>query len=352
LLSDQGHALAVAAKLKRQIERMTKLRDAFLLQQKQAEKMPAKPAGKMPDKPSGSCQPTRRRRAASREKTQPDELTSTDLEGPPTAPHQALHKRRGPQRARSDGIVVSEALPKWGPSPRFDHAMDRDTYDRSLQCAKRTIEHMWTHPHGPDQCRLMCIKSDDALKELVSFFSNRYLQFDNVRAAALSRNEALIQVGYNRNENLVADGIVSDPHRKKFIEWAVNLLRRARAEHGQKAREITTKELVLKEWGAIPEEERKKISKRGANLRTAKEYFNFKAGVRLTMESLWEIAEDPPEIANATGRGDEDISETSDANGGGAGWQPEDMWGASAADATAAPAAQAGEGRRAEEGGF
>ena len=128
LLSDQGHALAVAAKLKRQIERMTKLRDAFLLQQEQAEKMPAKPAGKMPDKPSGSCQPTRRRRAASREKTQPDELTSTDLEGPPAAPHQALHKRRGPQRARSDGIVVSEALPKWGPSPRFDHAEVRSCH--------------------------------------------------------------------------------------------------------------------------------------------------------------------------------------------------------------------------------
>ena len=217
LLSDQGNALAVVLKLKRQIDRMTKLRDEFL-QQKQAEAMPDKTAGKMPDKPAGSFQTTRRRRAASREKTQPDELTSTDLEGPPAAPHQALHKRRGPQRARSDGIVVSEALPKWGPSPRFDHAMDRVTYDRSLQCAKITIEHMWTHPHGPNQCRLMCIKTDDALRELVSFYSNRYLQFDNVRAAALSRNEALIQVGYNRNENLVADGIVSDPHRKQFIE--------------------------------------------------------------------------------------------------------------------------------------
>ena len=90
LLSDQGHALAVAAKLKRQIERMTRLRDQFL-QQKQAEEMPAKPAGKMPDKPSGSCQPT------------------------------------------------------------------------------------------PNQCRLMCIKTE--LKELTSVYSNRYLQFDNVRAA-------------------------------------------------------------------------------------------------------------------------------------------------------------------------
>ena len=48
LLSDQGHALAVAAKLKRQIERMTKLRDEF--QTKQAEQMPV-----LPDKPAGKC---------------------------------------------------------------------------------------------------------------------------------------------------------------------------------------------------------------------------------------------------------------------------------------------------------
>ncbi len=63
LLSDQGHALAVAPKLKRQIERMERLRDEFL-QQKQAQKMPVKPAGKMPDEPSGSFQTARRRRAA------------------------------------------------------------------------------------------------------------------------------------------------------------------------------------------------------------------------------------------------------------------------------------------------
>jgi hypothetical protein len=128
------------------------------------------------------------------------------------------------------------------------------------------------------------------------------------------------------------------------MEWAVNLLRRARAEHGQEvARKITTKELVLEAWGAIPEEERQKISKRGANMRTAKNYFCFKAGVKLTMESLWEIAE----IANAPEREDEDdTSGTSDEDGGSAHSQNEDMWEACAhsqnegiADAAASPAA-------------
>ncbi len=116
------------------------------------------------------------------------------------------------------------------------------------------------------------------------------------------------------------------------MEWAVNLLRRARAEHGQEvARKITTKELVLEAWGAIPEEERQKISKRGANMRTAKNYFCFKAGVKLTMESLWEIAE----IANAPEREDEDdTSGTSDEDGGSAHSQNEGI-----ADAAASPAA-------------
>jgi hypothetical protein len=209
---------------------MKKIRDEFL-QLKQAEAMPDKPmpdkpARKMVDKPAGSIQSARRRRAASVEETKPDEFQRTDLGSPPAAPQQTLQKRRGPQKAQSDGIVVSEALPRWGPSPRFDHAMDRDAYDRSLHCAERTIAHMRTHPHGPSQCRLMCIKTDPELRDLTSFYSNCYLQFDNVRAAALADDLALLQVGYYRNENLVADRIVSDPDRKKFIEWAVNLLRR------------------------------------------------------------------------------------------------------------------------------
>ncbi len=98
LLSDQGNALDVAPKLKRQIERMTKLRDGFL-QQKQAEKMPDKPARKMPDESAGAFQ-TRRRRGASRKETQPAEFQETQpaefqrtdqgSTPAPTAPQQTL----------------------------------------------------------------------------------------------------------------------------------------------------------------------------------------------------------------------------------------------------------------------
>ena len=61
LLSDQGPALAVAPKLKRQIDRMTKLRDAF--QKKQAEQMPV-----LPDKPAG-----KRRRASNETQPAPEQ---------------------------------------------------------------------------------------------------------------------------------------------------------------------------------------------------------------------------------------------------------------------------------------
>ena len=60
LLSDQGPPLALAPKLKRQIERMTKLRDEF--QKKQAEQMPV-----LPDKPAGKMPAAGRRRRASNE---------------------------------------------------------------------------------------------------------------------------------------------------------------------------------------------------------------------------------------------------------------------------------------------
>ncbi len=106
LLSDQGPAIAVVPKLKRQIDRMTKLRDEFL-QQEQAEKMPVKPAGKMPDEPAGSFR-HRRRRAASGEETQQAEFQRTDQGRPPAAREQ---RRRGPRAAQSDAIVVSEVLP-------------------------------------------------------------------------------------------------------------------------------------------------------------------------------------------------------------------------------------------------
>jgi hypothetical protein len=109
LLSDQGPALAVAPKLKRQIDRMTKLRDEF--QKKQAERTPVSP-----DKPAGNMPAARRRPRASNE-TPPAPEHQT-----PPAPEQTvgglvLHPltRRGPRAAQTDAhIEVSEVLPRWG----------------------------------------------------------------------------------------------------------------------------------------------------------------------------------------------------------------------------------------------
>jgi hypothetical protein len=53
------------------------------------------------------------------------------------------------------------------------------------------------------------------------------------------------------------------------------------------------KEQLLKAWEEIPELQRLKISKRGAKLSTASNYFNLRTGVKLTMQSLREIANAP-----------------------------------------------------------
>jgi hypothetical protein len=132
--------------------------------------------------------------------------------------------------------------------------MDRATIEHSVDCAKWTFAHMRAHQGGPPQCRLLhCVMEDPVGKKFKSVFGNRYLQFENVRTAAIASNFALIQIGYFRNENLVADRIVSDKDRKRFIAWAIDLLRSRRALDGHG---IMEKEQLLKAWDEIPESQR------------------------------------------------------------------------------------------------
>jgi hypothetical protein len=145
LLADQGPAIAIVPKLKKQIDRMTKLRDEFL-QKKQADVQ-----GRLPDAPAG---PLLRRE----EQTQPAEFQRTDQGRPPAAPAQTVGgsmppNRRSPRAAQSSAsIVVSEVLPAWGPLKRFEFGcfgMDRATYDHSVDCARWTFDHMKANSGGP-----------------------------------------------------------------------------------------------------------------------------------------------------------------------------------------------------------
>ena len=62
-----------------------------------------------------------------------------------------------------------------------------------------------------------------------------------------------------------------------------------------------TRDQLLHAWEALPELQRQAISKRGANLNTAHDYFILRNGVKLTMEEL-------QQTANATERWDDDAA--------------------------------------------
>jgi hypothetical protein len=90
---------------------------------------------------------------------------------------------------------------------------------------------------------------------ILTIYSNLQLQFENVRTAAIANDFTLVQVGYFRNEILVADRIVSNLDRQRFIAWAVDLLRSRRALDGH---ETMDKAQLLAAWAEVPELQRKK----------------------------------------------------------------------------------------------
>ncbi len=109
--------------------------------------------------------------------------------------------------------------------------MDIGTYNESVHVAKWIFHLMLTHTGGPSKCRMRSLP--EAMTEpqvsryrIAGFFSNRYLQFENIRDAALANDFFQIQIGYYRNEQLVADRAAANKGRQSFIAWAVDLLQR------------------------------------------------------------------------------------------------------------------------------
>ncbi len=108
------------------------------------------------------------------------------------APPFTLRPRPGPRAAQSDAnIVPSEVLPAWGPLKRFSERMDMGTYNESLLVARWIIHLMLTQIGGPQKCRMRSLQSampepPVARNRIPGFFRNRYLQFENIRDAALS----------------------------------------------------------------------------------------------------------------------------------------------------------------------
>ena len=169
LLSDQGPAKTVVPKLKKQIQRMTKVKDDFL--QTRAANIQGRmslvpePAGPLP---AGPFLPN---------------ATSPAVSLPP------VRLKRGPSAAQSTpNIFVAEVLPAWGPLKRFENAMDQRKYNACVQCVRIVFDHMKSaHSGGPRDCKQRCsdlydIKIDKS--KVITFFCNRYLQFEMERGGS------------------------------------------------------------------------------------------------------------------------------------------------------------------------
>jgi hypothetical protein len=84
---------------------------------------------------------------------------------------------------------------------------------------------MLTHNGGPAKCRLHSLP--EAMPEplvrryrIAGFFSNRYLQSEKIRNAALANDFTRIRIGYYRNEELVVDRASANKGRQNFIACA------------------------------------------------------------------------------------------------------------------------------------
>jgi hypothetical protein len=200
------------------------------------------------------------------------------------APPFTSRPRPGPRAAQSRAnIVPSEVLPAWGKLKRFSKRLDRGTYFESVLVAKWIFHLMLTQVGGPRNCRMRSLQGampepPVARHRIPGFFSNRYLQFENIRDAALNNDFTQIQIAYYRNEELVAYRAAANKSRQSFIAWAVALLQM----RGYEAAKPFSQDALLAAWNAIPTCERRSVSK--ANPAS---FFETRSGVRLTMEELF-----------------------------------------------------------------
>jgi hypothetical protein len=72
-------------------------------------------------------------------------------------------------------------------------------------------EWMLSHPGGPAKCRVLSLKAAEqpppppgVRAKITCYINNFYLQFENIRSAALARKFELFQVGYYRHADMVA----------------------------------------------------------------------------------------------------------------------------------------------------
>jgi hypothetical protein len=251
LLAETGPAIAHAQRLARQKTRMKKIRDDLVRKAEAAKMLPERSGSSTAVRPFpfGCNQQVEGQLAAPAEGTLPGSAYARHFMASPAAPSDrsssstpahvfhvapvfaSRHScgRHGPRAAQSGAnIVPSEVLPSWGELKRFAARLDKAT--ESVLLAKWIFQLMLAQAGGPKNCRMRSLRfampePTVARGKIASFFSNRYLQFENIRDAALDNNFAQIHIAYYRNEELVADRVAAIKSRLIFIAWAVDLLR-------------------------------------------------------------------------------------------------------------------------------
>jgi hypothetical protein len=246
LLAETGPALAHAQRLARQKTRMEKIRDDLVRKAEAAKMLPERSGSSTAAHDAVRPFPFGCNQVAEGQSAAPAGGTITGLPGRsfmarPAAPSDrsssltpahdfhvapalASRGRHGPRAAQSGAnIVPSEVLPPWGELKRFSEKLDKGIYSQSVLLAKWIFQLMLTQDGGPRACRMRSLQ--EAMPEppversrIPCFFSNRYLQFENIRDAALKNNFEQIHIAYYRNEELVADRTVANRSRLSFIE--------------------------------------------------------------------------------------------------------------------------------------
>jgi len=263
LLADTGPAVAHVQRLSRQKQRMIDIRDDLLRQAEEkqsaaraessARSMPAHPeplgrnqetqssapaetssapaatfrdsnshfASRPPARPRGRPRgrPSRVHRESSGSDVCPGHADGVGTSSPDDAPERS--RRRGGRRGGAAGtsaeggpseVLINEVLPSWGPFKRYSDRIDQRTYNEASAVATWAFGAFQAQSGGPHKCTLRGLPY--ALLEgpappvprekIMGFFCNRYLQFENIREAAKANDITRIQIGYYRNEQLIA----------------------------------------------------------------------------------------------------------------------------------------------------
>jgi hypothetical protein len=150
LLADQGPAIQVIPKIKKQIERLQQLKDGFEQKARDLQR-PAAALAVAAQSLYGHCTA---------------ELPDTK-EGQPTKQYKPLRRRQLPLPK----IVIDEVLPSWGECKRYSRPMDQKHYN-SLVAIARNIYNIILQSPNPQKCAQCELQGD-----LLHAICNRWLAF-------------------------------------------------------------------------------------------------------------------------------------------------------------------------------